>query len=119
MPTDWVLKQIAFAPPPSAFQPYTTPNGDLRPPAISVRNQARIRKACLLADLDPTLVVGLPEKEDGNVRYKLKKGDGREIKAFKRQLKIEENMSKMAERISTWKEEKRKERKSKIPDMPF
>ncbi|KAJ3332745.1 hypothetical protein HDU76_013230 [Blyttiomyces sp. JEL0837] len=61
MPNDWVLKQIAFPPHPSEFQPTRTADGLIRPPKISYRNQERIRKACLLAGLDPIKTVGLPE----------------------------------------------------------
>ncbi|KAI9366010.1 hypothetical protein DFJ73DRAFT_792189 [Zopfochytrium polystomum] len=62
MPKDWVLKQIAFPPAKEAFTPALSLDGQrLLKPDISYRNQARIRKACILAGLDPKEVVGLPD----------------------------------------------------------
>ncbi|KAJ3094763.1 hypothetical protein HDU97_007623 [Phlyctochytrium planicorne] len=141
MPTDWVLKQIAFPPPPSAFTVFKTLDGELRPPRISVRNQARIRKACLLAGLDAKGIVGLPDpvrkgknveasdasKTDGgkgkgkgrDAQAKMPKGSKKEIAKFERKKKIEENMAKMDERIAAWREERRKLKSSNRPDMPF
>ncbi|KAJ3195343.1 hypothetical protein HK101_000455 [Irineochytrium annulatum] len=63
MPTDYILKQIAFPPPQSHFHAFTTIDGSIRPPLISYRNQWRIRKACALAGLDPVTAVGVPTVE--------------------------------------------------------
>ncbi|KAJ3114041.1 hypothetical protein HDU96_002629 [Phlyctochytrium bullatum] len=119
MPTDWVLKHIAFPPPPSHFAPQRTLDGELRPPRISIRNQARIRKACVMAGLDPHEVVGLPVKETTEKEYKMPKGNKREIKKVERQHRIEENMKKMDAKIKAWREEKRKAKEAKKPDLPF
>ncbi|KAJ3217159.1 hypothetical protein HDU67_008379 [Dinochytrium kinnereticum] len=123
MPTDWVLKQIAFPPPPSSFAPFRTLDGEMRSPRISQRNQARIRKACLLAGLDPVKVVGLPPAdiaaEAKKSVYKMPKGSKKEMQKFEREKKIAENMSRMDDKIAAWKEERRKARDAKKPDMPF
>ncbi|KAJ1545317.1 hypothetical protein HK405_008008, partial [Cladochytrium tenue] len=192
MPSDWVLKQIAFPPPRAAFAGAGSSSAADAPRArirasISFRNQARIRQACELAGLDPATVVDLPppmpkrqlewerrmdeimrntvrlpgasaatasdaatvdatgeaasaaatstnpiadhkrrmavlteakvpwsrrSRDDRDLAFAsssmasfhLPKGRGREIRAFKRSVKIEESMAKMPERIAQWKE---------------
>jgi hypothetical protein len=61
MPTNWVLKQIAFPPIPTAFQSGLTLDGRKTPPRISFRNQERIRRACAMASLDPESI-GIPSR---------------------------------------------------------
>lgn len=61
MPTNWVLKQLAFPPPVNAFKPGETLDGRQTPPRISYRNQERIRRACAMADIDPESI-GLPSR---------------------------------------------------------
>ncbi|KAI8613986.1 hypothetical protein BC830DRAFT_1129574 [Chytriomyces sp. MP71] len=127
MPTPSVLRHIAFPPPPAAFRPSLSVDGELRPPRINFRLQERIRKACLLADIDPSAVVGLPEKQPSKMpkstsqspRIKMPKGDPKLIKAVERQYNIEENMAKMGNRIKEWKAEKLKAKAGKRSELPF
>ncbi|KAI8851606.1 hypothetical protein BC829DRAFT_360959, partial [Chytridium lagenaria] len=124
MPTDWVLKQIAFPPPPTAFVPFRTIDGELRSPRISQRNQARIRKACVLAGLDAEKVVGLPPAPVKIFGKKISYLSNMSCVhltylTFFREKKIMENMSKMDDKLSAWREERRKAKESKKPDMPF
>lgn len=57
MPSDAILRYIAFPPPPSSFLPPASGKGG---PKIPLRVQAKIRLACQMADLDPVKTVGLP-----------------------------------------------------------
>lgn len=65
MPSTWVLKQLTFKHPKRDFFP-TLSNNVWRKPRISLRNQARIRKAALLCGIDPVKELGLPEKADNH-----------------------------------------------------
>eukprot|EP00842_Homolaphlyctis_polyrhiza_P005108 jgi/Hompol1/5599/HPOL_004569-RA len=120
MPTNWVLKQIAFPPPPSHFKPSVTSSGRTLPPRITFGQQERIRFACKLAGIDAERVVGLPPATEVAVSPLsfYSKNDGA-VEKFIKSKKIAENMAKMPERIASWKEEKRKAKESKKPDMPF
>lgn len=70
MPTNWVLKQIAFPPLPKMYEMGTTLDGRETLPRISyryniqltIRNQERIRRACAMADIDPSSI-GLPSRQ--------------------------------------------------------
>ncbi|KAL2918303.1 hypothetical protein HK105_202230 [Polyrhizophydium stewartii] len=120
MPTDWVLKHIAFPPPKAHFLPSVLPSGRTMPPRISLADQERIRLACKLAGIDAERVVGLPAEQPVDVSAKsLYPKRSSELEKFIREKKIAENMAKMPERIAAWKEERRKAKESAKPDMPF
>ena len=85
MPTNSILKLITFPPPPTQFKPTFTPDNIRKAPAISLRNQARIRKTCKMAGLDPVTVVGLPpEPEKKPLRVKLPMGSKKIITQYER-----------------------------------
>ncbi|KAL3898008.1 MAG: hypothetical protein SGCHY_003035 [Lobulomycetales sp.] len=132
MPTNWVLKQLAFPPPVNAFKPGETLDGRQTPPRISYRNQERIRRACAMADIDPESI-GLPsrmararemsdqERQSSQVLHKMQisKSTKKIIAQAERRKKIEENMERMDERVRSWKEEKAKIRQKSRPTIPF
>ncbi|TPX58701.1 hypothetical protein PhCBS80983_g02926 [Powellomyces hirtus] len=119
MPTAHILKQIAFPPPPTAFQPTVLLDGSVRAPQISIRDQGRIRKACRMAGLDAAVAVGLPFEEVKFKKAVQPKGNIKEIKLYEKEKKIAESMARMDERIAAWKEERRKAKESAKPEMPF
>ncbi|KAJ3155264.1 hypothetical protein HDU86_004354 [Geranomyces michiganensis] len=119
MPTAYILKQIAFPPPPSAFQPSVLLDGSIRPPQISIRDQGRIRKACRMAGLDALATVGVPAEQITYKKAAQPKGSAKEVKAYQKEKKIAESMARMDERIALWKEERRKVKDAARPEVPF
>ncbi|KND04918.1 uncharacterized protein SPPG_00609 [Spizellomyces punctatus DAOM BR117] len=121
MPTDHILKQIAFPPPPAAFRETISLDGSVRPPRIGIREQGRIRKACRMAGLDSVANLGLPAEVGGIFKAKAvqPKGTKKELEQYNREKKIAENMAKMPERIAAWKEERRKAKEAAKPELPF
>ncbi|KAI8928624.1 hypothetical protein BC831DRAFT_548177 [Entophlyctis helioformis] len=120
MPSNWVLKQIAFPPPKSHFEPSCDAKGRRLPPRISPADQDRIRLACRIAGIDAEAVVGLPPVAAARLSQKqLIPTSKRALEKFLRQQKIADNMAKMPERIAAWKEERRKAKAAAVPDMPF
>ncbi|KAI9102707.1 hypothetical protein DFS34DRAFT_610210 [Phlyctochytrium arcticum] len=119
MPTDYILKQIAFPPPAAALRPITALDGTVRQPRISGRDQWRIHKACRMAGLDAVEVVGLQPEVANTVKYTMPKGYNREIEKYTREKKIETNMADMPKRVETWKEERRKTKAAAKPLLPF
>ncbi|KAI9205366.1 uncharacterized protein BJ171DRAFT_441565 [Polychytrium aggregatum] len=118
MPTNWVLKQIALPPPADKFHPTTFFDGRPRPPKISLKQQERIREACWMAGLDPVKTVGLPEVSEEKT-VQLPRGSQHEVDRYERQKKIRENMSGMADRIATWRKERRAAKQASKPEQPF
>ncbi|KAI9015474.1 hypothetical protein DFJ74DRAFT_680283 [Hyaloraphidium curvatum] len=122
MPSTWLLKQLTFRHPASHFRPHKSASGAWRPPKISLRNQARIRKAALLCGIDPVAQLGMPEKKEnwGQRIVVLPEGKG-DVERYLRRKKISEAMATMDERVKTWKERKRarRERRRAIPRVPF
>ncbi|KAJ3022131.1 hypothetical protein HKX48_006960 [Thoreauomyces humboldtii] len=119
MPTAYVLRHLAFPPPPSHYQPSVQLDGSVRPPQVSFRDQGRIRKACRMADIDPIAVLGLPEEVATHKKAVQPRGNKREVKLYEKEKKIEESMARMDERIASWKEERRKAKEAAKPEMPF
>jgi hypothetical protein len=118
MPSNWVLKQIAFPPLKEHFK-NSEINGEIRAPKISYRDQWRIRLACRAADI-PEESVGLPPLPAAELkRHYTIKGSQRPVEQDKRAAKIQENMAHMTKRIATWKADKKKAKLASIPDMPF
>ncbi|KAJ3243275.1 hypothetical protein HDU78_000663 [Chytriomyces hyalinus] len=129
MPPPSVLRYIAFPPSPSGLLPTVSIDGEKRPPRIPFRMQARIKKACVLADIDPKIILpnlaaaaNTPRSDSvasAPSTFKIPKGNKREIKSVERQFRIEENMAKMDEKIKAWKEEKKKAKVTKRSEIPF
>jgi hypothetical protein len=114
MPSDWVLKQIAFPPPKEHF---LAMDGKL--PRISYHNQLRIRRACVLAGVNCNSI-GLPNMPEDPIKFNYNmKGSKRPVDLQKRAMKIEENMKQMPARIAAWKAERAKIKLALKPDMPF
>jgi len=87
MPSTWVLQQLTFRHPREHFYP-TLKDYVWRKPRISLRNQARIRKAALLCGIDPVKDLGLPEKENNHgVRIIVMPEGKGDIKKFQRCVK--------------------------------
>ncbi|KAJ3378065.1 hypothetical protein HDU84_007972 [Entophlyctis sp. JEL0112] len=112
--------------------PRVSPLGVRAAPRIPRLMQARVRSARRLAGLElpsssPPLSTShadqaLPSDSalPTNATPRLASGSARDIERVERQLKIEENMARMDERIRAWKEEKAKAKLlKKKGDMPF
>ncbi|KAI8813904.1 hypothetical protein BJ742DRAFT_787847 [Cladochytrium replicatum] len=151
MPTNWVMKQIGLPPPKADFRPQPSflHMNKLQPPRISLRKQARIRRTCIVAGVDPASI-GLPSVEETNaftsalrtqphsgyktpadvpevqlkelkdsLQQKLPKGRKVQFDLFKREKKIHKNMSAMPETIARWEQDQEKASKSTKPTLPF
>ncbi|KAJ3123252.1 hypothetical protein HK100_011677 [Physocladia obscura] len=146
MPPASVLRHLAFPPPPEHLRSTMTRDGfEKRPPRIPERMQARVRKAAVLAGLDPDLFIP-PTPSDSRFKkpaatvpattfaaqistttapakrtklpvIKIPKGNSNLIKQEERKMKIKENMAKMAHIIKADKDEKAKTKLSKRPDI--
>ncbi|KAL1921197.1 mitochondrial 54S ribosomal protein mL59 [Calcarisporiella thermophila] len=109
---------------PSSFQPQfyvseVTGIGRWRPPLLSLRRQADLRKACIIRDIDPT-TIGLPAvKEKGVLRSKPPKGTKAERTADERKAKIAKNLEEMPKKIQSWKEDLLREKEKNKPRLPF
>lgn len=119
MPSDWILKQIAFPPPKEYYSPKTLESGKICPPKISYRNQLRIRHACILANISPESIGLPPVPVESPKRFYDIKGSKAPQKIHSRALKIEQNMKEMPQRVAAWRAEKRKQRLAAVPEMPF
>ena len=109
MPSDAILKYIISPSPASHFLPSIhSKSGKRQPPKISFGIQKKIRDACLYADIDPT-TVGLAVESPLEIYNTLSESDfvppgrGRELARLNKQLKIQEKMSKMDDKIAEWK----------------
>ncbi|KAI8813006.1 hypothetical protein BJ742DRAFT_673099 [Cladochytrium replicatum] len=123
MPTNWVMKQIAFPPPRADFRPQPSflHMNKLQPPRISFRNQARIRRTCMVAGVDPASI-GLPSVEETNafiVALQSQPHSGYPTPEDVPEKKIHKNMSAMPETIARWEQDQEKALKSTKPTLPF
>ncbi|KAI9343101.1 hypothetical protein BDR26DRAFT_1006363 [Obelidium mucronatum] len=121
MPPPSVLRFVAFPPPAVALAPSRSLDGEVRPPRVPFRMQQRIKKAMLLAGLDPALLLEQQQKPPAKISpyVSLPKGSPRDVQKVEREFKILDNMEKMDERIRTWKEEKAKAKLAKKSALPF
>ncbi|RUS17984.1 hypothetical protein BC937DRAFT_89285 [Endogone sp. FLAS-F59071] len=119
-----VLKSIAKPHPPRIFLPRVVVNeftGKSRwhPPAISLRRQANMRKACLLEGVAPESI-GMPPLPDKKpLRIKPPKLAKHERMAPERKAKIAKAIENMPETIKAWKEEKLREKTKSKSSLPF
>ncbi|CEG72416.1 hypothetical protein CU097_005519 [Rhizopus azygosporus] len=90
-----------------------------RPPRLSRRIQADLRKACIQEGIEPTSIGLLPETAPKSLRYKPNKLEKHERTRAERQATIQRNMEKMPQTIQAWKEEKLKELAKQKSSMPF
>lgn len=75
-----------------------------RPPRLSRRIQADLRKACIQEGIEPTSIGLLPETAPKSLRYKPNKLEKHERTRAERQATIQRNMEKMPQTIQAWKE---------------
>ncbi|OZJ05824.1 hypothetical protein BZG36_00920 [Bifiguratus adelaidae] len=97
----------------------TTNKKHWHPPKFSLRQQALMRKSCLVQDIDPTSI-GMPSvKEKGILRKKPYKLQKHQRTAAERQANIAKKLDNMPKTIQAWKENKLSEKAKKQSDMPF
>jgi hypothetical protein len=94
-------------------------NNHWRPPRISLRRQADLRKACLIQGLDPVKLGIPPKAEHKPLRTKPPKGTKYQRNYEERKAKVEKLMAEMPKKIEAWREEKRQEKLKAKSTMPF
>lgn len=108
MPGHWILMQLLFPPPQFHYQPSQDVFGNFKSPQISKRNQHELRKACLMAGLDPQVHLGLTESiKTASVKpkrsTKLSPEETRFVKRLERQEKVEQNMMNMEKTVAEYR----------------
>ncbi|KAK9762661.1 hypothetical protein K7432_011404 [Basidiobolus ranarum] len=112
------LSQIQKTYEPKVFLPQYVDNR-WRAPKFGLRIQANMRKNCILSGIDP-LSIGLPAvKESKPVRVKPPKGTKVQRTYVEKQAKIRDNLLKMEEKITHWRQEQRKDKAKAKSVMPF
>ncbi|ORY04905.1 hypothetical protein K493DRAFT_205135 [Basidiobolus meristosporus CBS 931.73] len=112
------LSQVQKTYEPELFLPQFV-NNRWRAPKYGLRIQANMRKNCILSGIDP-ISIGLPPvKESKPVRVKPPKGTKIQRTYVEKQAKIRDNLTKMDEKITNWRQEQRKEKAKTKSVMPF
>ncbi|KAJ2374076.1 hypothetical protein IW150_003299 [Coemansia sp. RSA 2607] len=113
-----ILNHLKTEHPTTAFK-VSFVNGHWRPPRFSLRQQADIRKACLLTQVDPASIgmPALPKKK--RMQKKPPKGHKQQRMYAEKQAAIQKNLDEMPEKIRKWKEELAKEKAKTKSALPF
>ncbi|KAI9499839.1 hypothetical protein GGI25_005581 [Coemansia spiralis] len=94
-------------------------NGHWRQGKFSHRQQADMRKACLINNVDPTSIGMPPPKPKGVLHRKPPKGHKQQRLYKEKQAAIQKNLDDMPNKIQRWKEELEKEKLKSKPSLPF
>lgn len=131
IPSAWILKQIAFPPPPSYFVPQFDHYGNQSiPPLITLKQQEEISETCQIIGLCPIAHCGLPSTIPSTTTTttstapfempsQLTTSEQKRIDSYDRQMRIEENMMNMPDKIAQYKKEKRDLKLKNKSDLPF
>ncbi|KAJ1802955.1 hypothetical protein LPJ75_006019, partial [Coemansia sp. RSA 2598] len=90
-----------------------------RPGKYSLRQQADMRKACVIKGIDPKSI-GMPEKSARKIKMdKPPKGHKHQRMYAQKQAAIEKNLQDMPEKIRKWKEGLAAEKAKTKSSLPF
>ncbi|KAJ1872258.1 hypothetical protein H4R99_006613 [Coemansia sp. RSA 1722] len=113
-----ILKRLETKHPLTSFK-VTAIGNKWRPGKYSLRQQADMRKACLINGVDPKSI-GMPEKPVKKVKQsKPPKGHKQQRMYAQKQAAIEKNLQDMPEKIRKWKEGLAAEKAKTKSSLPF
>lgn len=122
LPSSWILKQITYPPPQSYFLCRTDHFGNNLPPLITLSQQEEIRLVCTMMGIDAEKAVGLPAlaiKEEREASTALTNTEKRMIETYDRQVRIEDNMADMKDKIAAYRQGRKDMKNKNKSDMPF